>query len=55
MTLFTVTFDAESILGVVTGPAGAASLHLRHGEMFCSRLEGEPLGMTVGTFIHAEV
>jgi len=52
---FTVTLYAKSILRIVAGTARFSLFHLRHGEVFCSRLEGEQFGVAVGAFIHAKV
>lgn len=55
MAFFTVTLHAKSILRIVAVTARFPLFHLRHGEVFSSRLEGEQFSVAVGAFIHAEV
>jgi len=53
--LFAIFLDGKGILVVVAGTAGCASFHLGHGSFLDTSLEGEYLGVAVGTFIHAGV
>jgi hypothetical protein len=53
--LLAITLYAESVLGVVTGTAGAAGFHLGHRNGLSARFEGEDLGMAISTFVHAKM
>ncbi len=55
VTFLTITLDAEGILGIVTGAAGAAGFHLGHRNGLFAGLEREQSGMAIGTFVHAKM